>query len=134
MFNNSHPGVEYGDGVLKGPGVPGLGVKLVGGNQFSVVDDAADDAAGVLQRCDTDCSAQGATDTTPCVVAMGTTVFQTDQVTGTAPAAGDLLAFDATTAKLKKATTGLIVVGRCLAVDGTTYTVLLTLNGEVVGD
>lgn len=130
-YNNSHPGVEYGDGVLKGPGVPGQVVRLVGNNEFSVVSNAAHDAIGILHRCDKDCSAQGASDTTPCVVDLGVTVIQTDMVTGTAPTAGALLTFDATTAKFKLATTGTKVVGRCLAVVDGEYWILFTPHGEV---
>lgn len=130
-LNNSHPGILFGDGVLKGPGVPGQVVKLVGNNEYSVVDDAADDAIGILHRCDADCSAQGATATTPCVVDFGATVIQTDQMVGT-PTAGTQLTFDAATAKFKAATSGTRVVARCLAVEDTEYSILWTNHGEVV--
>jgi hypothetical protein len=130
MYNNSHPGIEYGDGVLKGPGTPGQVLKSVGNNEFSVVNNASDVPAGVLKRADKDCSAQGATETTPCVVDTGAFVFQTDQFTGT-PAAGNNLTFDATTAKLKVATTGTKIVGRVLSVDGSEISVLWTNHGLV---
>ena len=129
-FNNSHPGVEYADGVLKGPGTPGQIVKLVGDNEYSVVSNAADDPIGVLHRCDKDCSAQGASDTTPCVVDFGATVLQTDMFEGS-PTAGALLTFDATSAKFKVATTGTKIIGRVLAVEDTEINVLWTCHGEV---
>lgn len=134
MYNNSHPGVEYGDGVLKGPGVPGQIVKLVGSNEVSLVSAAGNDPIGVLHRCDITpekSALQGATDTTPCVVDLGATVFQTDQFVGS-PAAGNLLSFDPTTAKLKVAVSTEKVVGRVLAVEGTAISVLWTNHGEVV--
>ena len=130
MYNNSHPGIEYGDGVLKGPGTPGQVLKSVGNNEFSVVSGASDVPAGILKRADKDCSAQGAADTTPCVVDTGAFVFQTDQFSGT-PAAGNNLTFDATTAKLKVATTGTKIVGRVLSVDGSEISVLWTNHGLV---
>jgi hypothetical protein len=67
MYNNSHPGIEYGDGVLKGPGTPGQVVKSVGNNEFSVVSNAADVPAGILKRADKNCALQGARETTLCV-------------------------------------------------------------------
>lgn len=130
MYNNSHPGIEYGDGVLKGPGTPGQVVKTVGNNEFSVVSGASDVPVGVLKRADKDCSAQGASDTTPCVVDTGSFIFQTDQFLGT-PAAGNNLTFDATTAKLKVATTGATIVGRVVSVDGSEITVRWTNHGLV---
>ena len=130
MYNNSHPGIEYGDGVLKGPGTPGQVVKSVGNNEFSVVSNAADVPAGILKKADKDCSLQGATDTTPCVVDTGGFVFQTDQFSGT-PAAGNNLTFDATTAKLKVAVATNKIVGRVLSVDGSEISVLWTNHGLV---
>jgi hypothetical protein len=130
MYNNSHPGIEFGDGVLKGPGTPGQVLRSVGNNEFSVVADAAHVPAGILKRADKDCATQGATETTPCVVDTGAFVFQTDQFIGT-PAFGNSLTFDATTAKLKVATTGTKIVGRVLSVDGSEISVLWTNHGLV---
>jgi hypothetical protein len=131
MYNNSHPGIEFGDGVLKGPGTPGQVLRSVGNNEFSVVADAAHVPAGILKRADKDCAAQGTNDTTPCVVDMGDFVFQTDQFTGT-PAAGTLLTFDATTAKLKAATAGTKIVAIVLSLDGSELTARWTNHGQVV--
>lgn len=134
MYNNSHPGVEFGDGVLKGPGVPGQIVKLVGNNEYSVVSNAANDPIGVLHRCDITpekSALQGATATTPCVVDFGATVLQTDQFIGS-PVAGNKLSFDPTTAKFKVAVSTEKVIGRVLAVEGTAISVLWTNHGEVV--
>ncbi|MDP2361950.1 MAG: hypothetical protein Q8O14_14570 [bacterium] len=131
MYNNSHPGIEYGDGVLKGPGTPGVVVKSVESNVFSLPTATGDKIVGVLKRTDKNCAAQAAGDTTPCVVDTGAFVFQTDQFTGS-PAYGNNLTFDATTGKLKVATTGLQIVGRVLSVDGTEITVLWTNHGLVV--
>jgi hypothetical protein len=131
-FNCSHPGVQYGQAALKGPAVPGQILKLVGNDQVSVVSGASDIPIGVLSRTDlkiADAAAQGATDTTPCVISMNGSVITTDQFTGT-PAAGNLLTFDASTAKFKVATTGSRVVGQCLSTDGTEITVLWSNTGE----
>lgn len=133
-YNNSHPGIEYGDGVLKGPAVPGQILKLVGGNEYSVVDNASDDPIGVLHRSDLSPAKSallGASETAPCVVDFGANVIQTDQFTGS-PAAGNKLTFDATTAKFKVATTGTKVVARVLAVEDTELNILWTNHGEVV--
>ncbi len=131
MYNNSHPGIEYGDGVLKGPGTPGQVVKTTTvNNEFTVVNNAADVPAGILKRADKNCALQGATDTTPCVVDTGAFVFQTDQFSGT-PAVGNNLTFDATTAKLKVAVATNKIVGRVLSVDGSEITVLWTNHGLV---
>lgn len=130
MYNNSHPGIEYGDGVLKGPGTPGQVLKSVGNNEFSVVSNAADVPAGILKRADKNCALQGATETTPCVVDTGAFVFQTDQFSGT-PAFGNNLTFDAATAKLKVAVATNKIVGRVLSVDGAEISVLWTNHGLV---
>jgi hypothetical protein len=130
MYNNSHPGIEYGDGVLKGPGTPGQVLKSVGNNEFSVVSNAADVPAGILKRADKNCALQGATETTPCVVDTGAFVFQTDQFSGT-PAQGNNLTFDAATAKLKVAVATNKIVGRVLSVDGAEISVLWTNHGLV---
>ncbi len=52
FFNACHPGLAYGDGDLKGPGVPGQAVKLSGDDEFTVCAAVTDAAVGLLGRID----------------------------------------------------------------------------------
>ena len=130
--NVSHPGIEFGDGVLKGPAVPGQILKMVGDGEFSIVNGASDVPVGVLVRTNltiAKAAALGGADTTPCVVALNGGVIQTDQFIGT-PTAGTKLSFDAATAKFKAVGSSEPVVGHVLDASGD-LSLLLTLHGEV---
>ena len=100
------PGFSYGLGTINGAGAAGQCVKINGDNQFAVNTDPTARSFGVLTKSCKDGEMCG-------VFCMGG-IYETDQVVGT-PAAGDLLACDADTGKLKAADEGDFPLGETIS-------------------
>ena len=100
------PGFRYGLGTISADAVAGQCVRLTDANVFSVNDDAAKRSFGILvASCDKDALCG--------VYCMGG-IYETDQYTGNI-SAGDELACDANTGKLKAASGDEFVVGETIS-------------------
>ena len=126
FFNPCHPGLAYGDGDLKGPGVPGQAVKLTGDDEFSICAAVTDVAVGILGHINLTEAQEvlgalpAATDLNKAVIWMNGGVYETEKFTA-GVAAGDDLMFDTNAGEIKKWVTGTPapqVVGKALAVSG----------------
>ncbi len=126
FFNACHPGLAYGDGDLKGPGVPGQAVKLTGDDEFTVCAAVTDVAVGILGRIDLTEAQEtlgvlpGATDLNKAVIWLNGGIYETDKFTAGA-AAGDELMFDTSAGEIKKWVTGSPapqVIGKAISVSG----------------
>ena len=130
FFNACHPGLAYGDGELKGPGVPGQAVKLTGDDEFTVCAAVTDVAVGLLGSLDIlEHETPGATDLNKAVVWMNGGVYETDAFAA-GVAAGDDLMYDPTNGEIKKWVTGSpvpTVIGKAISVAGGTLKFRLTL-------
>lgn len=101
------PGFRYGLGTLSEAGEAGLCVALSGDNEFELNGDSTKRSFGILVgACVEDAL---------CGVWCGGGIYETDQFTGSTIAAGDELACDSSTSKLKKAGEGDFVIGHALA-------------------
>ena len=99
------PGFRYGLGNISGAGEAGQLVKLSGDNVFTVNDAPAVRSFGMLAKAYKDGEMCG-------VFCLGG-IYETDQFEGT-PSAGDELACDADSSKLKVAEEGDFVVGEVI--------------------
>jgi len=126
FFNPCHPGLAYGDGDLKGPGVPGQAVKLTSDDEFSVCSAVTDVAVGILGHINLTEAQEtlgvlpAATDLNKAVIWMNGGVYETEKFTA-GVAAGDDLMFDTNAGEIKKWVTGTPVpqvIGKALAVSG----------------
>ena len=135
FFNACHPGLAYGDGELKGPGVPGQAVKLTGDDEFTLCAAVADVAVGIIGKVDL-LEAQEvlgvlpeSTDLNKAVVWMNGGVYETDAFTA-GVAAGEDLMFDTVAGEIKKWVTGTPVpqvIGKAISVAGGILKFRLTL-------
>ena len=100
------PGFRYGLGAISGPGATGQLVRLSGDNVLSVNTNPALRSFGILEKTYRDGELCG-------VFCLGG-IYETDVFVGT-PSAGDELACDATTGKLKVKGQGEFAVGEVIA-------------------
>ena len=126
FFNACHPGLAYGDGDLKGPGVPGQAVKLSGDDEFTVCAAVTDAAVGLLGRIDLTEAQEvlgvlpGATDLNKAVIWINGGIYETDKFTA-GIVAGDDVMFDTSAGEIKKWVTGTPdpqVIGKAISVAG----------------
>ncbi|NQS97170.1 MAG: hypothetical protein HQ591_01830 [candidate division Zixibacteria bacterium] len=74
--------MAYGDGDLKGPGVPGQAVKLTSDDEFTICAAVADVAVGVLGNLDIlEHETPAATDLNKAVIWMNGGIYETDKFT-----------------------------------------------------
>ncbi len=130
FFNACHPGLAYGDGDLKGPGIVGQAVKLTGDDEFTICAAVTDVAVGILGRMDIlEHETPGSTDLNKAVIWMNGGNYETDKFTA-GVAAGDDLMFDTSAGEIKKWATGTPdpqVIGKALSVSGGILKFRLTL-------
>ena len=107
MFKQRMGGVAYGLGTAAADAVAGLCVVLSGNDGITRNTSASNPSFGILGR--------NAESGKLCVVHCNGGVYETDQFTGATISAGDLLACDASTSKLKKWTSGEAVVGMAIS-------------------
>ena len=100
------PGFRYGLGTISADAVAGQCVRLTDANVFSVNDDAAKRSFGIL--------AASAKEGEMCGVHCRGGIYETDQYTGNI-SAGDELACDANTGKLKGASGDEFVMGETIS-------------------
>ena len=126
FFNACHPGLAYGDGDLKGPGVSGQAVKLSGDDEFTVCSVVTDVAVGLIGSINLSEAQEtlgvlpGASDLNKAVIWMNGGNYETDKFTAGA-AAGDDLMFDTSAGEIKKWVTGTPapqVIGKAISVAG----------------
>jgi len=130
FFNACHPGLAYGDGDLKGPGIVGQAVKLTGDDEFTICAAVTDVAVGILGGLDIlEHETPGATDLNKAVIWMNGGNYETDKFTA-GVAAGDDLMFDTSAGEIKKWASGTPdpqVIGFALSVSGGILKFRLTL-------
>ena len=88
--------MAYGDGDLKGPGTPGLAVKLTGDDEFTICAAVTDVAVGIIGKIDLPEAQEvlgalpEATDLNKAVIWMNGGVYKTDAFTAEVAAGGSL--------------------------------------------